>query len=528
MVTISNTAREITQVSFVAKDFDTYVTEIESFLRDRFGTTIFNNFRVSGLGRMLIEMMAWGLSNLAWMMDRAVTDMYIETVEVPSVAAMLARQLGVKPNAAVPSSVDITITLLSPQTSPVVIDAGTALVNTDGILFEVTDRVDFAIGEVGPKIATVAQVETREELFVSDGEANQVFSLTRDTDSLYIASDSVQVWVDNVEWEEKEFIEYEQTDHFQVDYVEFPPKLRFGDGYAGNIPPVNAEIRAIYKVTRGSDGDVEAASITQFQDAITVNFTIVPTTVTNILPSSGGANSSTVNEIRALIPKVFAAALRAVSQTDYDALINTYSHPIYGSVAIGRATIVRSFEDDAELRTIVALLEGEGVTQSIIDRMESYWNTVMPLPCGPNIVSCRILSEDASGRYIAPTSGLVQALQAYLGTYKESTVNVKVVDGSIDVVTVDADIKVSVDTNMVSSVVIGNVSDAVTTLLLNRSYGESIRIGDVYSAVEEVDGVLYSQIVLSPSAKRNSYGDIVVTDYEVITLGTVTTSAITE
>jgi len=528
MVDISGSARDITRVSFIGKDFDTYVTEIESFLNQRFGTSIFNNFRVSGFGRTLIEMMSWGLSTLSWSLDRAATDMYLQTVEVPATAAILARFLGVKPNAAVPSSADVEITLGAPQSLDLIIDEGTTLDGPSGLVFQLSDRVEFLAGEVGPKIATVIQSELKEELFISSGEPSQYFGLTRETDTKYIASSTARSWIDNVEWEEKEFIEYEQTDHFQVDYVEFPPKIRFGDGIAGNIPVGGAEIRLQYKVTEGVDGNAPANSITNFSQPITLNFSTVDVTVTNPLPSSGGANSSTVNEIRALAPKVFASAQRAVTQVDYDALINAYSHPIFGSVAIGSAIIVRSYEDDAEMRSIVLSLEGEGVSASLISRIEAYWNLIMPDHCGPNVVSCRILASDVDGRYIAPSSGLVQELLTYLNGFKESTVAVKVVDGSPDVVSVDVSARVKIDSDMVESIVLGNVSTALSSLILGKSYGESLRIGDLYSAIEAIDGVIYSQLTLSPASKRNGFGDIEIESYEVITLGTINTTKIVE
>ena len=44
-VTTTDTARSITRASFIGKDFDTYVTDISTFLSLRWGLEIFNNFR---------------------------------------------------------------------------------------------------------------------------------------------------------------------------------------------------------------------------------------------------------------------------------------------------------------------------------------------------------------------------------------------------------------------------------------------------------------------------------------------------
>jgi len=74
--------------------------------------------------------------------------------------------------------------------------------------------------------------------------------------------------------------------------------------------------------------------------------------------------------------------------------------------------------------------------------------------------------------------------------------------------------------------VFNTITAAIELILLNRSYGDSLRIGDLYAIVEAVEGVVYSNISISKingeapkPGVLNEYGDLEIKDYQVITLG---------
>jgi hypothetical protein len=64
--------------------------------------------------------------------------------------------------------------------------------------------------------------------------------------------------------------------------------------------------------------------------------------------------------------------------------------------------------------------------------------------------------------------------------------------------------------------------------LLGRDYGASLRIGDLYNLVEAVQGVDYAHITIVvkdnmgldvTASKTNSFGDVEIKDFEVLTMG---------
>ena len=61
-VIIPPAAKNLTRSKFLGKDFDIYVTEITQYMQLQFDPTTFNNFFASELGVMLVETVAYALS----------------------------------------------------------------------------------------------------------------------------------------------------------------------------------------------------------------------------------------------------------------------------------------------------------------------------------------------------------------------------------------------------------------------------------------------------------------------------------
>ncbi len=101
-----------------------------------------------------------------------------------------------------------------------------------------------------------------------------------------------------------------------ADYVGDPGKtVRFGDGVFGAEPAVGTLFRAIYRLGNGRKGNLPADAITQFDAA---SFGGVAGAVTNPLPSSGGEEPDSAQQVRELAPAAFrAVTYRAVRPEDY-------------------------------------------------------------------------------------------------------------------------------------------------------------------------------------------------------------------
>lgn len=602
-VFLSETARDLIRSTFFGKDYDTFVTEINDHLVSQFGPEIAGNIVASDYGQYLVEMHAFALSTLAWYGDRQADDTTLQYVRLRSAANVIARQLGYKPRAAVPPAITLTMTLaFPPSLTRLTIEQGRVLLGPGGLQYVTTEETVFDVGEVGPKTISAVEGEIFEEIFTSDGTPNQFFFLETVPVNKSISQDSPRVFVNNVEWTEQELLVFQRINQFEVQYGFNPPRLQFGDGVAGNIPPKDAEIRVTYLATSGPAGAVQANTVTAFQAPLVAGNETLSATLVHNEPSTPGSPRETISSIRINAPLVTQTADRAVTQKDLDALIGAFIDPVFGAVAIGRATVPRTVDQDAEALTIIGLIDGccpvlltHGAVQNgagggfsagnqisgslsgasatitrvnatslevvsvengpfvvgdlvtdltsgaattltvvedpgIIQRLRNYWNDVLASECSVNVVNAQILAADATGRYVSAPVGLAQALDSYINERAESTVHVVVTDGSINLYTVSLDIKVGLLSGYNNQVSRQLIFDTITILmedeLIGRSYGESLRISDLYALVDAVEGVSYSNIKIvaingsAPTAGQlNEFGDFVIQDYEVLTLG---------
>jgi hypothetical protein len=523
-ISLSVTARDLIRSGLFGKDFDTYVSEIVDYLRLRFGSEIANNIVASEQGIVMIEMVAFALSTMSWYGDRQADDTNLVDVRIRSAGVTIARQLGYKPYASVAPAVEITITLDSVPPANLTIEKGRKLNGPNGLIFETTEEVVFDAGDVGPKTFAARQGQTLQAIYTSSGEPNQVFLVTTVPSGSAIAQDSPEVTVDALDWTEQDFLTFDQTNQFEFQYGFNPPRLLFGDGVAGNIPRKDAEIRLLFFVTDGTGGSVPANTVVTFTEPLVcADSTVVSATLVHNLPSTPGSNPESLASIKTNAPLTFQAAQRAVTQADLDGWINSFVDPTYGAVAIGRATVPRSVDQDAAALTIIQAIENAGL-QDVADDARDYWNDVLSSNCQANVVVAQILSSDIEGRYVEAPSGLARALEVFLEDKAESTVGVHVTDGSINLLSVDLAVEIkstlAYSSSELQQTVVANVRSALTTQLIGRKYGVSLRISDLYSVVEAIEGVDYAHVSITNQPTRvNSYGDLPIESYEVITLG---------
>lgn len=539
-VTLSTTARDLVRTNFVAKDFDTYVSEIQSFILARFGDLLYNNFNASDTGSVLIESVSYALSNASWFVDRQSGEVYIETVEIPTNAARLTRLVGYKPAGAVPSSGNVEITLSTLYGFPVVISKGTQLLGPAGLIFETSADVTIPAGTLGPVTVGVVEGQTMEEVFSSDGSEGQIFRLRRVPLNTFIAQGSAVVTVAGVDWPVQDFIDFLQTNQVEIGYAESPPTMRFGDGIAGNIPAKSADVRIRYRATHGAAGAAQAGTITAFQTPVLASFTTISALVTNINATGPGSDTESLSKTKSLAPRVFRAAQRAVHEDDYTALVEAFVDPDFGSVAVGRAVSARSIDEDAETQSILLAFESLAVSlfgpltvaqvaqfDALTSRLRTHWSEVLSSATKANLVSVQLLQKDVDGRLVPPNVNLVSALKTFLTAKREATATVSVTDGSVNLFAVDTTIQVAVANGFNRAVVLANVKAAIDDFLLTKKFGESVFLGDAYALIELISGVDHTNIrFTTPSSKLDQYGNIVVNKFEVVTLGTTTVTSI--
>jgi hypothetical protein len=175
------------------------------------------------------------------------------------------------------------------------------------------------------------------EVFTGTGAQGQVFKLSPGTGKA-VAMTSVSVAVDGVQWTEQEFLTFEQTNQYEVGYNDDPATVRFGDGVAGKIPPLGAEIAVTYVATSGKAGEAPlSGEINALVSPLVVSFTSIRLTVTNPARPSGADDAESIESVKANAPRFFKTRGVAVTREDYETLAGAYKDPLAGAVAAAGA-----------------------------------------------------------------------------------------------------------------------------------------------------------------------------------------------
>lgn len=357
----------LTRVRYAGLDFDTHEDEILARLQVKFAS-VFNDFAVSSLGIMLVDIFSFGLDTLSFYLDRRATDNFLVTARTQASAVRLARQLGYRPGPASASSVDLNISLGATYAFPVTIPVGFQFNGPNGLIFEAQESITFSAGDTSTKTLTASEGQTITATFFSDASANQVYEINNVPNNKFITGKGTTgqsrtvVTVDGQDWTEEEFLQFGDTNQFEMGYVDSPPTLRFGDGIAGAIPKNGAQIVISFFASSGTSGSATAGTITTATTPLVVSFTQINLVITNPEGTSGGSDPESLSSIKANAPTVFKSRNVNVTLEDYQARSQSFVDPVFGAIAVAMAINVRGSSDDAFLSSRLTTINTEAAS----------------------------------------------------------------------------------------------------------------------------------------------------------------------
>jgi predicted phage baseplate assembly protein len=152
-----------------------------------------------------------------------------------------------------------------------------------------------------------------EHLGISNGRADQAFDLA--SRPAVAGSLELEVSLDDVEdgpW--REVPHWDRIGPHDCAFVLDPARARivFGDGRIGRVPPTGARIAGRYRVGGGSEGNLEAGTLVQAEDAAV--------SVRQPFAAFGGAPAETLDEARGRALDFMSERFRAVTLADVEAL----------------------------------------------------------------------------------------------------------------------------------------------------------------------------------------------------------------
>lgn len=173
--------------------------------------------------------------------------------------------------------------------------------------------------------------------------------------------------------------------------------IYFGDGVHGRVPGLDARIVATrYRWGGGNAGELAAGTVTQGE-----NLPSQIQDVTNPVPARGGRDAETLDQAKRRAPRELKTLGRAVTAGDFQLLAEQTP-----GVRVARAVVV-------PLRRPYT---AEGIARPGIDVGR----------VAPGAVSI-VVVPDGTGRFLAPTEGLLQTVCRHLDKYRLVTTELYVV-----------------------------------------------------------------------------------------------------
>lgn len=333
---------DLNKVIYADQDFQTAVDAVKNFLNTNYPDE-YNDYVATNLGQALIDIIAYGEQNLAWYLNRKVTDLYFPSAVTPNSVSKISRMLGYKAKGATAAETSVTMTLTKgPYTFPVTVAKGFRFKGPSNTVWEYrgTVPVVYAPGET-VKTFNIGQGTTVVSTFISNGANNQFFELLAVPPGKFVAGDSVVVKVAGTDWDEYDAIPFLNVNAYETNIVASPPFVKFGDSVQGNVPTTGAGIEVTFVVTDGFKGRITREAITAPLIPLVANFIQIPVSINQPAGSVGGDDPEDLRSITVNAPVFQRTQDRAITKGDYDFLSNQYVN-----VAKADAQIVRSISGD--------------------------------------------------------------------------------------------------------------------------------------------------------------------------------------
>ena len=517
----------------------------------------------SDFGMLLVDLWAYMGDVLHYYIDRAAQEAFLSTATQRSSILAIASLLDYTPTGRTPATATITLNATNSaatDASPILIPRYTRFIanplisGADDVVF--TSNRPIAFNESGTAIenyttyaksanalVTLTEGEIFTQSFTSDGLVGQRFTLNKTG----VVRQSVSVTVS--EGAGGTTVDYSLVDRFidatNTDNVfsvilnsDDSSTLVFGNGVYGKIPTVNATVSVYYRRSRGSAGNVDANTITEFESLTNTlgppydGIVITP----NTTKASGGTNSESISSLQLNIPASFRSQDRAVSIQDYrdltlripgisksTAVVETgvaaktgyiTNKSLTGNVAtlttsaahgltVGETIAVFDVDDTFDGTYVVKTgssgtallydLVSASVASASVASVASYRNAQIKIyALSDQAVYDGTLATSPTTSPLLLDNDYRDSIYSYIEPRQMVGVNT-VVMPSVALTSA----KVTITLNILNTYVQASVIDLVTTAIKSLlsfdsvTFGQTISLGTLYRAIIDIDGVDY-------------------------------------
>ena len=317
---------------FTNLDFNGIRDQIKDYLRTN---SDFSDFDFEGSNfSILIDILAYNTYITAYNTNMAVNEVFLDSATLRENVVSLARNIGYVPRSSrsAEAVISFTVDLGTNETRTVTLKAGTVVLgNVQGGNYVFFFFQDFVVAVNDQNLAIFDNITIYEGIYLTKSFRvdyslpNQRYILPNanvDVESIRVkvvstTADAYQRYSNilNVDANSKLFLVQEIEDEKY--------ELLFGDNILGKKPPANSTVDVSYIVTNGRNGngaanfsfsgvlkDDQGSTITSGVSLISTNDA-----------SNGGDGVESIDSIKYLAPRVYAAQYRAVTANDYKSII---------------------------------------------------------------------------------------------------------------------------------------------------------------------------------------------------------------
>jgi hypothetical protein len=482
----------VPQVDYTSRDYTSIRDDMTALIPNY--APKWTNRDPSDIGMTLLELFSYMGDILSYYIDRSANEAYIGTASQRDNVLQIARLLGYKP--VENTAAKVTLTFYNTTANPITVPAGTKVATTavansssSQVIFETNAvaTVPAKVGSVNGSVQSAAQQGTtvsNEIIGTSNGQLNQVYKLSQTS----VINNSVTITAGGITYIQVPYlIDYNGYDAVFSIYTNASgvSYVLFGDGVSGRVPTNSSVIYATYRVGGGASGNVAANTIKTIFTNNQVGLSVLNTyygSPTDDGSATGGTDPETTDSIRINAPLSLRALNRAVSLSDYAALVKAAGVSKSSAVAEVYSSVTVFFVPYGDSGVLQDGVTPSTVFNATIPSIKTYLTDKIP-------ANTTVTYQPAS--YVKTQ---IFAQVTALPKYYQNEVKSKV-DGSV----------------------------AALFALDNVAFNDSIYLHDVFNAITSVDGVASTKIL---KLVRTDQDQTFVVNNKVLTssVATITTS----
>lgn len=534
-------------ISYTSRDFNSIKQDLINYAKVYYPNT-YKDFNDASFGSMMIDMVSYVGDILSFYIDYQTNESLLATAIEEGNIVKIAKQLGYKFNSAPVSTGQaafyVSVPALNngsgPDTSIIpILKAGTIVASDSGATFTLTEDIDFANANTEIKVSTVdangtptafafkaygniasgedfqeqidvgnferflklrlAEDNISQILSIYDSDGNEYFEVD------YLSQNTVFRAIRNI-GEDAETVPYILRSmyvprRFVVEHtVDGETYIQFGFGSETEIEnksfpdPTAASLQLNGRVFF-SDSSFDPSQIlkTEKMGIVPVNTTLTidyrKNTIDNVNAAVGAVSTVVNSKVEFRVSSIAAAtALQQISAFEV-----SNEEPIVGSVALPTAEEIKFRAMDAYAAQNRAVTKQDYI--SLVYRMPASFGSVTRCNITQDTNSSKrnlnlfVVSEGASGNLTNASTTLKQNVKNWLNNYKMINDSVDILDAQIVNIGINFQVVGELDKDF--TVVLNDCIETLKSKYQTKfNLGEPFYISDVYSALNEVDGVV--------------------------------------